>query len=119
MKQNNSKVLLAIVVGLGVLSLFFKINWLLYIGLGLGALALLSTFMEEKIAFLWQKLGLALGFINGNILLSIIFFIVLTPVALIMKYLAGKDNLQLKKPKDSAYYTRNYKFQKGDLDNIW
>lgn len=119
MNTNHSKTLLAIVVGLGVLSLIFKIDWLLYIGLILGGLALLSSFFEEKIAWGWSKIGQALGYINGNILLSIIFFIFLTPIALVMKYLAKKDNLQLKKPTNTAYYTRNYQFQKTDLDNIW
>ncbi len=118
-KQNNSKTILAIVVGLITLAFIFNTPILIKIGLGIGVLSLLSSYFEEKIAWLWSKIGMALGFINGNILLSIIFFIILTPIALLMRYLAGKDNLVLKKPKGSVFVTRNQKYEAGDLENVW
>lgn len=117
--QNHSKTILAIVVGLLAISFIFKIPILIKIGLGIGVLSLISSFIEEKIAWIWSKIGLALGFINGNILLSIIFFIILTPIALVMRYLAGKDNLVLKKPKGSVFVTRNQKYVAKDLENVW
>lgn len=117
--QNHSKTILAIVVGLLAISFIFKIPVLVKIGLAIGLLSLISSFFEEKIAWAWSKIGLALGYINGNILLSIIFFIILTPIALVMRFLAGKDNLLLKKPKDSVFTIRNYKYEAKDLENVW
>jgi hypothetical protein len=35
----------------------------------------------------WMKIGFALGWLNSRIILSIVFFIMLTPMALIMKLL--------------------------------
>lgn len=117
--QNHSKTILAIVVGLLAISFIFKIPILAKIGLGIGLLSLLSSFFEEKMAWVWGKIGMALGYINGNILLSIIFFIILTPIALVMRYLAGKDNLLLKKPKDTVFTIRNQKYKAKDLENVW
>lgn len=117
--QNHSKTILAIVVGLLAISFIFKIPVLIKIGLGIGLLSLLSSFFEEKTAWAWFKIGLTLGYINGNILLSIIFFIILTPIAMVMRFLAGKDNLLLKKPKDSVFTTRNQKYEAKDLENVW
>lgn len=116
---NHSKTILAIVVGLIAISYIFNFPVLVKIGLGIGVLSLLSTFFEEKIAWLWGKVGMALGYINGNILLSIIFFIILTPIALIMRYLAGKDNLLLRAPKETVFTTRNQKYEAKDLENVW
>ncbi|MES2794492.1 MAG: SxtJ family membrane protein [Bacteroidota bacterium] len=117
--QNHSKTILAIVVGLLAISFIFKIPVLIKIGFGIGILSLFSAFFEEKIAWAWSKIGLALGYINGNILLSIIFFIILTPIALAMRYLAGKDNLVLKKPKQSVFTIRNHQYEAKDLENVW
>ncbi len=117
--QNHSKTILAIVVGLLAISFIFEIPILIKIGLGIGVLSLLSTFFEEKIAWAWGKIGMALGYINGNILLSIIFFLLLTPIALVMRFLAGKDNLTLRIPKDTVFTTRNQKYEAKDLENVW
>ncbi len=117
--KNNSKTILSIVVGLVALSLVFKIPVLIKIALLIGLLSLISVFIEEKIAWLWSKIGQGLGYINGNILLSIIFFILLTPIALIMRYIAGKDNLVLKKPKDTVFVTRNHQYEAKDLEDVW
>jgi hypothetical protein len=35
----------------------------------------------------WMKIGFALGWLNSRIILSIVFFIIVTPMALIMKLL--------------------------------
>ena len=40
----------------------------------------------------WRRVGHALGWVNTRILLSLFFFLVLTPVGVIMR-LAGKDPL--------------------------
>lgn len=43
----------------------------------------------------WMKFGLFLGMIISPIILGLIFFVLITPVALVMK-LAGRDELRLK-----------------------
>ena len=52
----------------------------------------------------WFMLGLALGKIVSPIVLGIIFFGLITPIALIAR-LMGRDELKLKRPKTSSYWS--------------
>jgi hypothetical protein len=52
----------------------------------------------------WFILGLALGKIVSPIVLGIIFFGLITPIAL-MARLLGRDELKLKSPKKSSYWS--------------
>ena len=50
----------------------------------------------------WMKLGYLLGWLNSRIILGIVFFLVLQPIALIMK-LSKYDPLKLKFNNDISY----------------
>lgn len=115
----DGNITLAIVVGFLALSLIFNWPILIYVALAVGFISLLSTTAQRGIIFVWEKFAKVLGMINSYILLSVIFFIFLTPIALLMKVLANKDGLRLKKPADTNFFERNFKFKKEDLSNIW
>jgi len=51
----------------------------------------------------WFLLGVGLGKIVSPVVLSIIFFGIITPIAVIIK-LNGRDELKLKRPKKSSYW---------------
>ena len=53
--------------------------------------------------FLWTKLGMLLGMVVAPIVISVIYFLVVTPTGLWMR-LVGKDSLQLKKPEPADSY---------------
>jgi hypothetical protein len=111
--------LLAIIVGFMVFYFVFKIDILLYISFGIGVIALFWEWLAEKIAWVWLKFAGFLGVINGKILLSIVFFIFLTPIAFLNK-LFSKNMLQLKKEdQNSVFVERNMKYKKEDLENIF
>jgi hypothetical protein len=52
----------------------------------------------------WFMLGLGLGKVVSPIVLGIIFFGLITPIALIAK-LMGRDELKLKRPENSSYWS--------------
>lgn len=52
----------------------------------------------------WFMLGLALGKVVSPVVLGIIFFGLITPIALIAR-LMGRDELKLKRPKKSTYWS--------------
>ena len=69
-------------------------------------------------AILWFGLSNLLGTIVSKILLSIVFFIIVLPVALLRRML-GKDSLLLKKFKkssESVMKTRNQTYVAADLE---
>ena len=72
----------------------------------------------RPIAVLWLGLSDLLGAVVSKILLSIVFFVNVTPIG-ILRRLAGKDSLKLrafKASKDSVMLGRNHTFIGRDLE---
>ena len=65
----------------------------------------------------WMALGLALGWINSRIILGLVFFFVLQPLALIMKFV-GYDPLKTKK-RNKISYRENKSNHKVNLTKIF
>lgn len=84
---------------------FFLILSLPFLILGLLNSKILTPFNRA-----WIKLGEILGLIIAPVIMALVYFIVLTPVSLIVR-LFGKDLLGLKflKKKDSYWIRRNKK----------
>ena len=66
-------------------------------------LGLLNSKILSPLNKLWFKFGLFLGKIISPLIMGIIFFIVVTPIGLIMR-LFGKDVLNLKYNKNKTYW---------------
>ena len=64
---------------------------------------------------LWFKFGMLLGMIVSPIIMSLVFFLVVTPTGIIMKLL-NKDLLKLKKNKSKSYWI-NKSDSKTDMKN--
>lgn len=75
-----------------------------------GGVALIKPKLLAPINLLWFRLGIVLGKIVSPIVLAVIFFIVITPYAFIMK-IFGRDPLRLKRLKgadcDTYWIDRN------------
>jgi predicted membrane protein len=69
--------------------------WLIIVALIFLILALFNSKFLTPLNIIWNKFGLILGSTLNPIILGIIYFIVVTPIALILR-LAGKDVLSLK-----------------------
>lgn len=118
-----NKNLFVIVLGLSILSFIFKIDglpnkWLIAIASLIGTVGLSSKVAAQAIVAAWIKIGNALGWVNSRILLSIIFFILLTPIAWLYRMI-NKDPLKKKKSEHSTFVNRNHQFTKADLENVW
>ena len=77
--------------------------WSLVISVIFLILGLLNSKILTPLNKLWFKFGILLGTIVSPIVMGIVFFIVVTPISLIMKIL-GKDILNLKKNKNISYW---------------
>ena len=55
--------------------------------------------------FLWMKLGMILGMIVSPIILSVLFFLVITPIGLLLKVF-GKDVLLIKNKKENSFWIK-------------
>ena len=113
------KNVLIIVTGLLTLNLIFNWVYLLYAALLISLLSLIIPKLAVLIVKLWFKLAEVLGWINSRILLSLVFYFFLLPIAIIYR-LFNKDTLQLRKSKiESIYCTRRHLYTKDDIVNMW
>jgi hypothetical protein len=113
------KTILIVVLGMLVVYLLTKWHWALGISLIMGILGLLSGFLAKKIEFLWMKLSWLLSFIIPNILLTLLFFIFLTPTAWLSKIFGFKNQLFLKNTSDSLFKDSNKRFNKAFFEKSW
>ena len=66
-------------------------------------LGLLNSKILTPLNKLWFKFGIFLGKIISPIIMGIIFFLVVTPIGLVMR-IFGKDLLRLKKDNSNTYW---------------
>lgn len=110
---------LALVFGLLLLAAIQKGAYWLPIALGLTLATLLSPWLARMVAWGWTSLSQAIGFVVSRVLLGVVFFLVLTPIAFVQRIL-GRDSLQLKRPaKDSSFTERVHAFVAKDLEKPW
>ena len=78
-------------------------KWSLIISLVFLILGYLNSKILTPLKILWFKFGIILGKIISPIIMAVIFFLVVTPIALIMRLL-GKDVLNLKFRNIKSYW---------------
>ena len=79
--------------------------WSLIISIIFLALGILNSKILTPLNKVWFKFGLFLGTIVSPIVMSIIFFFVVTPISFVMKVL-GKDILNLKQNNNNTYWIK-------------
>ena len=77
--------------------------WSLIISLIFILLGLLNSKILTPLNKIWFKFGIFLGKIISPLIMGIIFFLVVTPIGLIMRLL-GKDLLNLKFNENKSYW---------------
>ena len=77
--------------------------WSLLISLTFLILGLLNSKILSPLNRLWFKFGILLGKVVAPIVMGIIFFLVITPISILLK-IFGKDVLKLKFNKNKTYW---------------
>ena len=117
-KSKQLEAIVVIVTGMILLYFVYKSPVFLYIGLGVGISAIAIKPLAKFIALGWYKLGDFLGFVVSKVVLGVMFYILLVPIAFFHN-LFNKDVLRLKRTKDSLWIPRNHNYKAKDLKNIW
>ena len=79
--------------------------WSLIISFTFLVLGLLNSTILYPLNKLWFKFGIFLGKLISPLIMGLIFFLVVTPIGLIMRLL-GKDVLNLKYNKNRSYWIK-------------
>ena len=88
--------------------------WAFIIALIFFVLGILNSKFLTPLNKLWMKFGIFLGSIISPVVMGVVFFIVVTPVGLIMRFL-GKDLLRVNKNKIASTYWINREKQKTTM----
>ncbi len=118
-KEKNQETILAIILGLLVIWYFTHVKELVFVSLALAFIGLLVQTVASWITWFWLKLSHAMGWVMSKVIMSLVFYLVLFPIALLSR-LFTKGNLQLKKSSSNSYYKdRSHVYEANELENPW
>ena len=93
-------------LALGALAWFRDVGWYpipLWIGGPLLVVGLAIPILVKPLYYIWMSLALVMGFVMTRVILTIFFFLVLTPAGLIFRIL-GKDPLNRRLDRNATTY---------------
>ena len=88
--------------------------WSAILSLVFLVLGVLNSKFLNPLNKLWYKFGIFLGSVISPVVMGIVFFIVVTPIGLIMRFL-GKDLLRINKNKTVSTYWIDREKQKNTM----
>jgi hypothetical protein len=119
-RKRNVEACLVIVTGL--LVVYFIKHWspLLIASAIVGAIGIFFDKPASWITWLWYKVGEVLGAVVSKVILSVVYFIFLFPIALLYR-LSGKDRIGLNAgKKDTLWVDREeHTYSRNDMANPW
>ncbi|HHM20804.1 MAG TPA: hypothetical protein ENJ20_02165 [Bacteroidetes bacterium] len=117
-REKQLETCLVIATGLMVIWLISRKEEWIYAAVVIGVVGAFIPALAKWVHWLWYKIAEVMGGIMSRVLLSIVFFVFLFPIAVVYK-LTNKDLLQLKRKKDTYWTKRDHRYSKKDLENAW
>jgi hypothetical protein len=91
----------------------------LWLSFGFGLAGILSPWMSRQISEVWMRLTRVLGRISNAVLLSLVYWLVVVPVA-VFRRMRKKDRLTyFDQSATSNFISRDHAFTKEDLEKMW
>jgi|HubBroStandDraft_2_1064218.scaffolds.fasta_scaffold166580_3 hypothetical protein len=121
MKTRNKPIETMLVLAMACLAAYvvWHAKTALYLSIGFGLVGILSPWMSRQIAQVWMGLTRVLGRISNAVLLSVVYWLVVVPVA-VFRRMRKKDKLTYFDPAaGSNFVERNHLFQKEDFERTW
>lgn len=120
MKQDDTTKSTILIISMGFLLIYllFTWRWAVITSLIIGLVGILSPSLSQKIEWGWMKLAQILSYVIPNILLTIVFFFFLFPIALVSR-LFTKDPLMLSKKYNTYFLDVKNKSDKKSFKKTW
>lgn len=110
--------IIAIVAGFAIIALITR-NYFFLIVCGIAIISFPFPVLKKTVHKTWVKVGEIVGWLMHRIILSILFYLILTPIALLKKIM-GNDSLQIsRKERNSTFIPRNHLYSPKDMENVW
>lgn len=118
-RSNTAHTILTIIVGLLIVYYFFRHEWLLILMICIGVLSAFSAWIRYYIDHIWMKLAKLLGLVIPNILLGMVFFILILPIALLARTFRKKSPVVLRKPMTTLFLMTRKEFLAQSFEKPW
>ena len=86
-----------------------------YTGSGFISLGLIIPILLKPIYILWMTFAVILGWVMTRLILSAVFYLIITPIGIITRLL-GEDFLNLKKNKTDSYWNNRESLEELNQD---
>ena len=121
MKSSNQSIKTILVILLGLVG-FYIINksiYILYAALVVGIISLVSQKACNYIHLAWMFFPKILSYIVPNIIMSLIFFLMLTPLSLLQKLVKKNKSVMLSNSSNSTFIITNKKIEQTNFEKPW
>lgn len=118
-KQNNKEIVLSVQLGLLVAGYLTDSITFFIISLLIGLACNLSPIIENGISRTWLFIGQTIGQITKTIILTIIYYLLLTPLGLLKRIFTRDQYHFYKAPAKSAWQRIDKLYDSEDLANPW
>jgi Na+/pantothenate symporter len=111
-------------VVLGIASIFFylvfKVRALLFLTVAFLLIGVTIKSLASLIADVWLNFSHVIGSINSRIILTVVFYTLLTPLAFLYR-IFSKNPMMLKKDVSSSsfFFDRNHSFAPEEFERTW
>tara|TARA_B100000809_G_scaffold38098_1_gene33326 strand:- start:16676 stop:17044 length:369 start_codon:yes stop_codon:yes gene_type:complete len=113
------KTVLTLTIVLVGVFIYKNSEWILFVAFGIGTSGLLSNKIANTINLIWSWVATVLGYIMPNILLTGVYYLFLTPIALLFRVFGEKNSLILKNTVSTTFRDSNKEFKKNSFEKMW
>ena len=118
-KANPKLTVLIICLALVVLYLLTGWRWPLPAAFVVGLVGVSSRYLSIRIDAVWMKLASFLNWVMTHVILLVIFFLLLLPIALLSRLFGNRDPLNLKNTTPSNFKDVGKPFDKASFEKPW
>lgn len=117
-KDTSKTTVLIISMGFLTFGILFSLKWALFVSLTIGILGIISNTLSKKIDRIWMGFASLLNYIISPVVLGIVFYIILCPIALLSRFFVKNSSIVLD-DQDSFFITINKEFEKKSFEKTW
>lgn len=122
MKQptfDPTKTVLTITVGFLIIYLVTGWQWTIAVSVVAGLAGVFSEKLSGYINILWTRLTIILSYIIPNLVLALIYYLVLVPVALLARFFKKEDELMIREKPASTFVDVNRTVTPESMEKLW
>jgi hypothetical protein len=121
MKRSEKPIGTMLVLAMGCLLAYvlWRAKVALWLSFGFGGIGIFSEWLSERIARVWMRLARGLGWVSNGVLLSVVFLVVVVPVAIFRRVLKKDRMTSFDKGASSNFISRDHLFTKEDMEKTW